>query len=175
VIWGVAVAAAAGGVVAWVKGVPILGFLGVGVAVFIAWLFWPVKRPPGSSSPVPAPDSGEEMAGTLATLGIPLDTGVGDPKEAMLGGVAKTRVFRAYRAMQEGKKEEAIAGFAATLGLLEGSLGPRWTAIRAVALRLRAKLLEESGRAAQALSDYDQLLALVPGDPEALAGKARLS
>lgn len=162
----VAAAAVVGGVLVWRANSSVLAIVLFAGALALVWLGWP--RP----IVAPAPGGDEDMIHALARLGIPLDMGSTDPRDALTGGAAKAGIFHQLKALEARRWDDAAKGLTSTLGLLSD---PKWSKVRSVALRLRARAHEGAGRKAEALADYDAALALAPDDAEARAGKARLT
>lgn len=161
----VALAAIVGGVLVWRANSPVLAAVFFAAALAVAWLGWP--RP----IVTPAPGGDEDMIHALERLGIPLDMGSTNPRDALTGGAAKAGIFHQWKAIEARRWDDAAKGLTSTLGLLAE---PKWSKVRSVALRLRARAHEGAGRKSEALADYDAALALAPDDPEARAGQARL-
>ncbi|HEX7899003.1 MAG TPA: hypothetical protein VF950_14665 [Planctomycetota bacterium] len=169
--WLIAAAIGAGGYLGWRAGSTVVAILAVAAVLFLLWIGWP--RPiVAPSTPPPGRDSDHDMMGALERLGIPLEFGSTDPKDAMIGGAAKAGIYVNVKALEARRWDDAARGLSATLGTLSD---PKWSKVRSVALRLRALAHEGAGRKAEALADYDAALALAPDDAEARAGRTRLS
>lgn len=150
----------------------LLGLIG-GLALVLSKPWKPVT-PEERRALAPAVDSGAEMARTLEALGIPLETGLTTPQDALVGGMAKAAISRGVQALNERRWDDAATGLGASILTLSREAGSRWTRVLAVAHRLRGAAHEGAGRRADALADYERALALSPDDEEARAGKARL-
>lgn len=174
-----AAASAAGGVLVWRVGSPVLAFVLFGVAVFLVWLGRP-GRPkeaaPSATHPKLLQRGGDtDIFQKMERLGIPMDASPRDPKTAMIGGAAKSGLYRHLRSLETQRWDEAIEGLDSTIDLLTKQADARWTQMLSVAHRLRGKAYEGAGRKAEALADYERALVLFPDDSEAKEGRARLS
>ncbi|HEX7899902.1 MAG TPA: tetratricopeptide repeat protein [Planctomycetota bacterium] len=168
-----AAVAALGGVVAWRSGHVLLAVAGFSGAALLLWLgrtAAPAVHPPRLQRP-----GDTDIFQKMERLGIPFEPGRADTKGSQVGGAAKTGLYRHLQDLEAGRWDEAAEGLDSTIDLLTKQPGGRWTQVLSVAHRLRARAHEGAGRKTEALADYERALILMPDDPEAREGKARLS
>jgi hypothetical protein len=144
-----------------------------GLAFFMAKPWKPVT--PEEQRALHPAGSDEALVRTLERLGIPLDFGTATPQEALIGGLAKTAIFRGAQALEERRWDDAGTSLGSAIKTLSNEPGPRWDRVLAVAHRLRGNAYEGASRPKEALADYERALVLIPDEAEAKAGKKRLS
>lgn len=167
-------AAAAGAAVAWATDIVPVAIPASLAALILFQMALPARTTPPTVT-VPAADSGAELLRKLERLGIPPSTEPLTPQEAMIGGAARAGIARGLDSLEGGRWAEAIERLSPTLDLLSRQTEPRWNKLRGVGYRLRAQAHEGAGRRDDARADFDRALDLAPDDPEARAGKARLT
>lgn len=121
-------------------------------------------EPAEAAAPTAAPPAGEpDMPTVLARLGIPLDSGVSTPEDALRVGMSKASIHRAWTAGSRGNVAEAVETLEATIRRLDGATG-EGARVLAVALFMRGRLHQGQGQPEEARAAFQRALALDPGN-----------